>query len=88
MSARERLRKEAPRTEKFLCHPQETLFESGGMNTKQEPRSDMRAPETAPKRRRLRIRPPANDTFSALTYVLAAALLLCEFIALFWLDIF
>ncbi|MGN0834237.1 MAG: hypothetical protein ACI4QA_00190 [Candidatus Spyradosoma sp.] len=58
------------------------------MNTNQEPRNDARAPETAPKRRRLRVRPPANDAFASLTYALAAALLLCEVIALFWLDIF
>ena len=58
------------------------------MNTKPEPQNDAHAPETEPKRRRLRVRPPANDTFAALTYTLAAALLLCEFIALFWLDIF
>lgn len=58
------------------------------MNTNQEQRRDASAPETARERRRLRIRPPASDTFAALTYTLAAALLLCEFIALFWLDIF
>lgn len=41
-----------------------------------------------PAKSRLRVQPLASDTFSTLSYTCIIALLLCEVLALFWLDIF
>lgn len=57
------------------------------MNTDDQARNTA-GPRKVPARARLRVQPLANDTFSTLSYTCIAALLLCEVIALFWLDIF
>lgn len=44
--------------------------------------------QKVPAKPRLRVQPLAQDTFSSLAYACIMALLFCEFLALFWLDIF
>lgn len=44
--------------------------------------------KNVPAKTRLRVQPLAQDTFSSMSYACVLALLFCEFLALFWLDIF
>jgi len=46
------------------------------------------APAEQRSRVRLRMRPPARDSFSSFVYACVALLLIGEFVAMFWLDIF
>lgn len=57
------------------------------MSSEETKNSDV-APAERRSRVRLRMRPPAKDSFSAFVYGCVALLLIGEFVALFWLDIF
>ncbi|MGN0861676.1 MAG: hypothetical protein ACI4P3_07290 [Candidatus Spyradosoma sp.] len=58
------------------------------IQTSTRTRNDPAASPEARSRARLRMRPLARDSFATFVYACVALLLVGEFVALFWLDIF